>query len=236
MSSDVFNMLHVNTLSQNVTRHPRMSCWTIILHSLGPAVYIFQAELFLGISMFVHHETIYCAWSSRINEHTTRRSFCLHVKRAFSWLTDPQYYSYSWTNLLSHCNLFNKRSHAQMTAFLAECSSCILDGHSLMRESVTMIQAHQSVCRKMYCNCFFSSGIQSIWATSRQARPHRVPLTPEMCIFVYRFSHTRLRLGLSWVWHGPLCNTMLYKCHAMELRASNLCAPDFRIWACLHEV
>ena len=32
-----------------------MSCWTIILHLLGPAVYIFQVELSLGISMFSRH-------------------------------------------------------------------------------------------------------------------------------------------------------------------------------------
>ncbi len=49
-----------------LTRHPRMSCWTIILHSLGPAVYTFQVELFFGISMFVHHETVYCAWITTI--------------------------------------------------------------------------------------------------------------------------------------------------------------------------
>ncbi len=60
-------------------------CWNIILHSLGLAVYIFQVELFWGISMF-------CVCSEA-----------------------PTDGNIAHTSSLSHCNFFNKRSHALMT-------------------------------------------------------------------------------------------------------------------------
>ena len=43
---------------EEVTRHHRLSCWTIILHSLGPAVYIFQVNtrnLWWIISNILNH-------------------------------------------------------------------------------------------------------------------------------------------------------------------------------------
>ncbi len=59
---------------EEVARHPTMSCWTIILQSLGP-----------------------------------------HPIKIMSYLL--QSILKCWTNLLPHCNLFNKRSQAQKRDF-----------------------------------------------------------------------------------------------------------------------
>ncbi len=76
---------------KEVARHPKVSCWTMVWHSLGPSTYIFQQRL---------------------------------IAFRFSYLLALQLI------LECHCNLFNKRSCAQMTAILAECSDSKISGWS----------------------------------------------------------------------------------------------------------
>ena len=60
---------------------------------------------------------------ARHSRMSSFRSSCLYLS-GWDWSSMLQSILECWTNILSHCNLYNKRSHAQMTAFLVECIWC----------------------------------------------------------------------------------------------------------------